>query len=127
MAKLASAMLTTSPRDASNLAIYLPNARALSLSARIEPPPPDSLSNRPCVLLWGGEYSAPPEPAPPANPSPNRLLKQLGIAASAENAEDILVDWRKPLIGPQRRSVWHLLRGESVEAACRRVAVKGML
>ena len=32
--------VTLSPRDAGNLAIYLPEARALSLSARIEPPPP---------------------------------------------------------------------------------------
>jgi len=119
--------VTLSPRDAGNLAIYLPNARALSLSARIEPPPPDPIANRPCVLLWGGESSVPPEPPPPANPSPSKLLKQLSLAASVEDAEDVPVDWPKPLIGPQRRSVWHLLRGESVEAACRRVAVKGML
>ena len=52
--------VTLSPRDAGNLAIYLPEARALSLSARIEPPPPDPVPNRPCLLLWGGEYSVPP-------------------------------------------------------------------
>jgi 4-amino-4-deoxy-L-arabinose transferase-like glycosyltransferase len=56
--------LTLSPRDAGNLAIYLPEARALSLSARIEPPPADTLADRPCVLLWGGEYSVPPAAAP---------------------------------------------------------------
>jgi hypothetical protein len=33
--------VTHSPRDAGNLEIYMPDARALSLSARIEPPPPD--------------------------------------------------------------------------------------
>jgi hypothetical protein len=55
------------------------------------------------------------------------LLKPLGVAGSAGQAEDIAVDWPKPLIGPQRRSVWHLLRGENIEGACRRIAVKGML
>jgi len=62
-----------------------------------------------------------------ANPSPSKLLKPLGVAGSAGQAEDIAVDWPKPLIGPQRRSVWHLLRGESIEGACRGIAVKGML
>ncbi len=122
MAKLAGKV-----RDAGNLAIYLPNPRALSLSARIEHQPPDPVSNRPCVLLWGGEYSVPPELPPRANPSPSKLLKPLGVAGSAGQAEDIAVDWPKPLIGPQRRSVWHLLRGESIEGACRGIAVKGML
>jgi hypothetical protein len=119
--------VTLSPRDAGNLRIALPEARALSLSARIEPPPPDPIADRPCVLLWGGEYSVPPETPPPANPSPARFLKLLGVAAGAGDAEDIEVDWRKPLIGAQRRSVWHLLRGENVEAACHKVAAKGML
>ena len=97
--------VTLSPRDAGNLAIYLPEARALSLSARIEPPPPDPVANRPCVLLWGGEYSVPPEPPPPAHPSPARFLELLGVAASASDAEEIPVPWRTPLIGAQRRSV----------------------
>ena len=119
--------VTLSPRDAGNLAVALPEARALSLSARIEPPPPDPIPDRPCVLLWGGEYSVPPAPPPPANPSPARFLKLLGVAASASDAEDIEVEWRKPLIGAQRRSVWHVLRGESIEAACRKVAAKGVL
>ena len=119
--------VTLSPRDAGNLAVALPEARALSLSARIEPPPPDPIPDRPCVLLWGGEFSVPPAPSPPANPSPARFLKLLGVAASAGDAEDIEVDWRKPLIGAQRRSVWHVLRGETIEAACRKVAAKGML
>jgi hypothetical protein len=79
------------------------------------------------VLLWGGEYSVPPAPLPPANPSPARFLKLLGVAASAGDAEDIEVEWRKPLVGAQRRSVWHVLRGENVEAACRKVAAKGVL
>jgi hypothetical protein len=38
--------VTLSPRDAGNLAIYLPEARELSPSARIEPPPPD-----PCPIV----------------------------------------------------------------------------
>ena len=119
--------VTLSPRDAGNIAVALPEARALSLSARIEPPPPDPMPDRPCVILWGGEFSVPPAPSPPANPSPARFLKLLGVAANADDAEDIEVDWRKPLIGAQRRSVWHVLRGENVEAACRKVAAKGML
>lgn len=119
--------VTLSPRDAGNLTVALPEARALSLSARIEPPPPDPVPDRACVLLWGGEYSVPPLPPPPANPSPARFLKLLGVTASASDAEDIGVDWRKPLIGAQRRSVWHVLRGEKVEAACRKVAANGVL
>ena len=119
--------VTLSPRDAGNLAVALPEARALSLSARIEPPPPDSVPDRPCVLLWGGEYSVPPAPFPAANPSPARFLKLLGVAASAGDAEGIDVEWRKPLIGAQRRSVWHLLRGDDIDATCRKVAAKGVL
>ena len=117
--------VTLSPRDAGNLAVALPEARALSLSARIEPPPPDPIPDRPCALLWGGEYSVPPAPFPPANPSPARFLKLL--LASAGDAEDVEVKWRTPLIGAERRSVWHVLRGENIEAACRKVAAKGVL
>src|SRR6476646_9747066 len=36
-----------------------------------------------------------------ANPSPGKLLKPLGVAGSAGQAEDIAVDWPKPPIGPQ--------------------------
>ena len=119
--------VTLSPRDAGNLAIYLPEARALSLSARIEPPPPDPVPDRPCVLLWGGEFSVPPAAPPEPNPSPGKLLKPLGVGQSTKGAEDVVVDWPKPLIGAQRRSVWHLLRGDNIDAICRRVAKKGML
>ncbi len=119
--------VTLSPRDAGNLSIYLPEARALSLSARIEPPPPDTLANRPCVLLWGGEYSVPPAAPPEPDPSPSKFLKPLGVGQGAEGAEDVAVDWPKPLIGAQRRSVWHLLRGNNIDTICRRVARKGML
>jgi hypothetical protein len=119
--------VTLSPRDAGNLAVALPEARALSLSARIEPPPPDPVPDRPCVLLWGGEYSVPPAPPPSADPSPARFLKLLGVAASARDAVDIEVEWRKPLMGAQRRSMWHVLRGDAIEDACRKVALKGVL
>jgi hypothetical protein len=118
--------VTLSPREAGNLEIYLPNARALSLSARIEPPPPDTVQDRPCVLLWGGEYSVPPEAPLAEMRGVSRFLKLLGVAAGADGAEEVTVDWRKPLIGAQRRSVWHLLRGSPVEAICRRVALKGL-
>jgi hypothetical protein len=119
--------VTLSPRDAGNLAIYLPEARALSLSARIEPPPADPVSDRPCVLLWGGEYSVPPAAPPEPNPSPSKLLRPLGVGRSAGGTEDVAVDWPKPLFGAQRRSVWHLLRGDNIDTICRRVAAKGML
>jgi 4-amino-4-deoxy-L-arabinose transferase-like glycosyltransferase len=66
--------VTLSPRDAGNLAVALPEARALSLSARIEPPAANPIPDRPCVILWGGEYSVPPAPPRPANPSPARFL-----------------------------------------------------
>lgn len=116
--------MTLSPRDAGNLAIYLPEARALSLSARIEPPLADPVPDRACVLLWGGENSVPPAAPPEPNPSPGKLLKPLGVAG---RTEEVAVDWPKPLIGAQRRSVWHLLRGDNIDAICRRVAAKGML
>ncbi len=82
--------VTLSPRDAGNLIIYLPKARALSPSARIEPPPPDKVSGRACVLLWGGETSVPPGAPQPLSPkraldprlvSPKRLLDPLGVVA----------------------------------------------
>ena len=115
--------VTLSPRDAGNLAVALPEARALSLSARIEPPPPDPIPDRPCVLLWGGEYSVPPAPPPPANPSPARFLKLLGVAASAGDAEDIEVEWRKPLIGARAPvgvacAAWGKYRGRLPEGRC---------
>ena len=66
-------------------------------------------------------------PPAPTHRSPARFLKLLGVAASAGDAEDIEVDWRLPLIGTRRRSVWHVLRGETIEAVCRKVAAKGML
>jgi hypothetical protein len=120
--------VTLSPRDAGNLTIYLPQARALSLSARIEAPPPDSAPDRPCVLLWGGGSFALPAPLPPP---PIRgaahFLRLLGVTASAQAPEEVAVDWQKPLIGAQRRSVWYLLRGNSVETPCRRLAISGML
>jgi hypothetical protein len=119
--------VTLSPRDAGNLAIYLPEARALSLSARIEPPPADPIADRPCVLLWGGEYSVPPAAPPEPNPSPGKLLKPLGLGGSAGQAEEVAVNWPKPLIGAQRRSVWHLLRGNNIDTICGQVAKKGML
>jgi hypothetical protein len=54
-------------------------------------------------------------------------LKPLGVGQSAKDAEDVAVDWPKPLFGAQRRSVWHVLRGDNIDAICRQVAKKGML
>jgi hypothetical protein len=69
----------------------------------------------------------PPAAFPPANPSPAKFLKLLGVADHAGDTENIEVDWRKPLIGAQRRSVWHMLRGDTVEVICRQIAAKGIL
>jgi 4-amino-4-deoxy-L-arabinose transferase-like glycosyltransferase len=117
--------VTLSPRDAGNLIIYLPKSRALSPSARIEPAPPDTVSGRQCVLLWGGETSVPP--AAPQPLSPKRLLGPLGISPDPDAIEDVTVEWPAPLIGKMRNSVWHLLRGGAAEEACRRFAVIGHL
>jgi 4-amino-4-deoxy-L-arabinose transferase-like glycosyltransferase len=128
--------VTLSPRDAGNLVIYLPKARALSPSARIEPPLPDPVSGRPCVLLWGGETSVPPGAPQPLSPkrardprlvSPKRLLDPLGVSPDPNAIEDVVVGWPPPVIGKTRASVWHLLRGGSAEEACRRFAVIGRL
>jgi 4-amino-4-deoxy-L-arabinose transferase-like glycosyltransferase len=118
--------VTLSPREAGNLAIYLPEARALSLSARIEPPPPDPVKDRPCLFLWGGESFVPPAAPPPSTPSPQKLLKPLGLGDRETEAIDIDVDWDEPLIGARRRSVWHILQGPGIDPVCRRLAAKGM-
>jgi hypothetical protein len=54
-------------------------------------------------------------------------LEPLGLGQSRGRAEDLTVDWPKPMIGAQRRSVWHRLRGDNIDAICRQVAAKGML
>ena len=123
----AAQFVTLSPREAGNLAIYLPQARALSLSARIEPPPPDPVKDRPCVFLWGGESYVPPAAPTTTGPSPQRLLKPLGLGNRERDAEDIEVEWPKPLVGAERRSVWHVLKGAGIESLCRRLAATGML
>ena len=86
-----------------------------------------ALSEGATVTAGAASSRGAPALSPPANPSPARFLKLLGVAANAGDAEDIEVDWRKPLIGAQRQSVWHMLRGETIDAACRKVAAKGML
>jgi 4-amino-4-deoxy-L-arabinose transferase-like glycosyltransferase len=117
--------VTLSPRDAGNLMMYLPRARALSPSARLEPPPADPIAaERPCVFLWGGETSVPPQ-APRTSPPPSNLFRRLGVTPGTGAIEDVAVDWQAPLIGKKRRSVWHVMRSGSVEDACRRFAVIG--
>lgn len=118
--------VTFSPRDAGNLIMYLPEARALSPSARVEPSPPDPVAGRVCVFLWGGETSVPPQP-PRSSPPPSRLFRPLGVTPDPGTIEDVTVDWQRPLIGKTRRSVWHLLRDGSAEEACRRFAAAGRL
>ena len=119
--------VTVSPRDAGNLIMYLPAARALSPSARIEPAPADPIAGeRPCVFLWGGETSVPPQ-GPRASPPPSKLFRPLGVIPDTGAIEDVAVDWQTPLIGKTRRSVWHVMRSGAVEDACRRFAVIGRL
>ncbi len=119
--------VTHSPRDAGNLEIYMPAARALSLSARIEPPPPDPIPGRPCVLVWSLEPYAPPEPPPAVPRGVTRFLRLLKDKAVNIKREEIAIDWPTPLIGAKRRSLWYLLRGDDVEATCRKLAAKGVL
>jgi hypothetical protein len=111
--------VANSPRDAGNLAIYMTKARALALSARIEPPPPDPVLDRPCGLIWTDENHK--------FTAGQRLLALLGVTKEAHATKDVTVGWAAPLIGTQRQSVWHILRGETVEKACRRVAARGVL
>ena len=70
----AAQFITLSRSDAGNLNIYLPNARALSLSARIEPPTRDPIPDRACVLVWGGKSFVPPE-SPPLPMGADRILE----------------------------------------------------
>jgi hypothetical protein len=119
--------VTHSPRDAGNLEIYMPDARALSLSARIEPPPPDPIPDRPCVLVWSLEPYAPPEPPPAVPRGVTRFLRLLKDKAVDIKREEIAIDWRAPVVGAKRRSLWYLLRGDDVEATCRKLAATGVL
>jgi len=119
--------VTHSPRDAGNLEIYMPDARALSLSARIEPPPPDPSPARPCVLVWSLEPYAPPEPPPAMPRGVTRFLRLLKDKALSPTREEVAVDWQTPVIGARRRSLWYLLRGDDVEATCRKLAATGVL
>ena len=115
--------VAVSARDAGNLIIYMPNARALSPSRRIEPPPADR-ADRPCVLLWGGEYYIPPQ-RPPIRQLP-RALNRFGVTPDNGFIEDMHIDWGPPLIGASRRSVWHILWKDPVaEEACRRFVREG--
>ena len=104
----------------------MPKARALSLSARIEPPPPDPIAGRPCVLLWS-ELDEVQHPGKPKRTVANSFLALLGVTADEKAIEDVVVYWGKPLIGVERWSVWHLLRGSGAEPVCKRVAVRGVL
>jgi hypothetical protein len=119
--------VTHSPRDAGNLEIYMPDARALSLCARIEPPPSDPVPRRPCVLVWSLEPYAPPEPPPAVPRGVTRFLRLLKDKAVNPKREEIAIDWQTPLIGTKRRSLWYLLKGDDVEATCRKLAVTGVL
>jgi Dolichyl-phosphate-mannose-protein mannosyltransferase len=119
--------VTHSPRDAGNLEIYMPDARALSLSARIEPPPPDPVRGRPCVLVWSLEPYAPPEPPPAVPRGVTRFLRLLKDKALNPTREEIAIDWQAPLFGARRRSLWYLLRGDDVEPTCRKLAATGVL
>ena len=118
--------ITLSRLEAGNLNIYLPNARALALTARIEPPPPDPIADRPCALLWGGENLVSPS-APPSSKNAEKFLKLLGISGGQEQAERVVINWDKTLIGAPRRSVWYMLQGNSVDRVCQKLKITGLL
>jgi hypothetical protein len=110
--------VSNSPRDAGNIIIFMPEARALAASSRLESPPPDPLAERPCVLIWTeARHKA---------ESGERFLKLLGIGSESGNSEEVVVNWKPPFGGAQQ-TTWHLLRGGKAERACRRVAAKGDL
>jgi hypothetical protein len=83
----------------------MPDARALSLSARIEPPSLDPMRDRPCVLVWSLEPYAPPEPPPAVPRGVTRFLPLLKDRAVNPTREELAIDWQTPLIGAKRRSL----------------------
>lgn len=96
--------VTTGGRDAGNLMVQLPEARASSVnSLRVEPPPRDALAERPCVAIWGETRGILPElPKPQPPPSYLRSL----IEEGSGEINDVLVRWPKLLYGNQRQSLW---------------------
>jgi 4-amino-4-deoxy-L-arabinose transferase-like glycosyltransferase len=114
--------VTTGDRDAGNLMAQFPEARAVSLnSVRVEPPPPDNVSDRACVALWGGvEWTVPGEPRPMRTPPPLAPI----VAAATAPAEDIVVDWPSPIYGADRRSMWRMVAIPDDAPACR--AARGL-
>lgn len=109
--------VTTGDRDAGNLMAQLPRARAISLdSVRVEPPPPDSASQRACVALWGGnDWKVPGRPRPLGTPD---VLAPI-VAAASGPIEDIVVDWPSPFYGEDRRSIWRVVELPADSAACK--------
>jgi len=114
--------VTRGDRDAGNLMAQLPEARAVSVdSVRIEPPPADTVLNRACVVLWGGnDWKVPGEPRPLGTPDALAPI----VAGQPDPGEDIVVDWPSPFYGADRRSIWRIVRLPDSAAACR--AARGL-
>ena len=111
--------VSNSPRDAGNIVIYMPAARALALSARVEPPPPDPVTQRACVLIW--------TEAKHKTKAGQRFLMLLGVTSEVNAIEEVVVKGSSPLGAGEGQTTWHLLRSEKAEQACRRVAARGGL
>lgn len=108
--------IASGERDAGNLLGHLPEARAVSLtSIRVEPPPPDSAPQRTCVALWGREdWTVPGEPGSMRVPE---VLAPI-VASATTPQEDIIVDWRSPLYGDDRKSLWRIVPLPDDSPAC---------
>lgn len=113
----AAQFVTSGDRDAGNLMAQLPEARAMSVdSVRIEPPPADSVSERICVVLWGGnDWRVPGKPRPLTTPEALAPI----VAAATGEIEDIVVDWPSPIYGEDRRSIWRIAMLPAETPACR--------
>jgi hypothetical protein len=109
--------VTDEDRDAGNLIVHLPEGRAIALvTQRVEPPPPDTEAERPCVALWGGDRAR--LPARPREPRVPGFVQPF-IDAGAGPVEDLLIPWHKPLYGVDRVSLWRILRLPPDAPVCR--------
>jgi len=79
-----------------------------------------------CPGSWWWRCSSSAVAGSPHLRSAPRFLRLLKDKAVNPTREEIAIDWRTPVIGARRRSLWYLLRGDDVEATCRKLAVTGV-
>jgi hypothetical protein len=114
--------VTPGERDAGNLIVHLPEARAVALnSLRVEAPPADRLPVRPCVAIWSGSLEGSHD-RPELPPLPDSIAALAGSGAG--QIGDIFVDWPRPLYGEDRQSVWRVMPLPDDASAC--LAARGL-